>query len=138
MIYLLAIFIGIPLIELALLIKLGGAIGMAKTLLIVVGTGIAGAALARSQGFAILSRIQVDLEAGHLPTDDLANGACVLAGGLLLLTPGLLTDTVGFALLVPPTREIIKEAAKRYVQGKLDRGEVIVVTPRSGPSDRLR
>lgn len=132
MIYLLAIFIGIPLIELALLIKLGGAIGMAKTLFIVVGTGIAGAALARSQGFAILSRIQVDLEAGRLPTDDLANGAFVLAGGLLLLTPGLLTDTVGFALLAPPTREIIKEAAKRYVQRKLDRGEVIVVTPRTG------
>ncbi len=75
---------------------------------------------------------------GALKTDDLANGACVLAGGLLLLTPGLLTDTVGFALLVPPTREIIKEAAKRYVQGKLDRGEVIVVTPRTGRSDRLR
>ncbi|MFQ6672397.1 MAG: FxsA family protein [Candidatus Tectimicrobiota bacterium] len=128
MLYLIALFIGIPLLELALLIKLGAAIGTAKTLLIVVGTGIVGAALARSQGFTILQRIQMDLEAGHLPTDDLINGACVLAGGLLLLTPGLLTDTVGFALLVPPTRELLKESARRYIQRKLDRGEVIVVT----------
>lgn len=128
MLYLIALFIGVPLLELALLIKLGTAIGLTKTLLIVVGTGIAGAALARSQGFTILQRIQVDLEAGRLPTDDLINGACVLAGGLLLLTPGLLTDTVGFCLLIPMTRELLKESAKRYIQGKLDRGEVIVVT----------
>lgn len=128
MIYLLALFIGVPLLELALLIRIGSAIGTVNTLLIVVGTGIAGAAFARSQGFAILQRIQRDLEAGHLPADDLVNGACVLAGGLLLLTPGLLTDTVGFALLIPPTRELLKGVAKRYIQGKLDRGEVIVVT----------
>lgn len=128
MIYLLAIFVGVPLLELALLIKLGTLIGTVKTLLIVVATGVAGAALARSQGFAILSRIQVDLEAGHLPADEMVNGACVLAGGLLLLTPGILTDAVGFSLLLPPTRELIKEAAKRYVQRKLDRGEVIVIT----------
>jgi UPF0716 protein FxsA len=128
MVYLLALFIGVPLVELALLIKLGTHLGVAATLLIVIGTGIAGAALARSQGFAILSRIQVDLEAGHLPADELVNGACVLAGGLLLLTPGILTDTVGFSLLIPPSRELIKEAAKRYIQKKLDRGEVIVIT----------
>jgi UPF0716 protein FxsA len=131
MIYLLALFIGVPLLELALLIKIGSAIGTVNTLLIVVGTGVAGAAFARSQGFAILQRIQADLEAGHLPADDIVNGACVLAGGLLLLTPGLLTDATGFALLLPPSRELLKEAAKRYIKGKLDRGEVIIVR-RSG------
>jgi UPF0716 protein FxsA len=128
MVYLLVLFIGVPLVELALLIKLGTLIGILKTILIVVGTGVAGAALARSQGFSILSRIQRDLEAGHLPTDELINGAFVLAGGLLLLTPGIVTDAVGFSLLIPFSRELIKEAGKRYVQGKLDRGEVIVIT----------
>lgn len=131
MVYLLALFIGVPLVELALLIKLGTHLGVATTLLIVLGTGVAGASLARSQGFVILSRIQMDLEAGHLPADELVNGACVLAGGLLLLTPGILTDAVGFCLLIPPTRELLKNAAKRYIQEKLDRGEVIVIS-RSG------
>lgn len=128
MFYLILAFIGVPLLELALLIKLGTYIGMAKTLLIVVGTGVAGAALARSQGFAIMSRIQMDLEEGHLPADELVNGACVLAGGLLLLTPGILTDTAGFLLLIPPSRELIKAFVKRYIQQKFDRGEVIVIT----------
>lgn len=128
MLYLLLLFIGVPLLELALLIKLGTYIGVAKTLLIVVGTGVAGAALARSQGFAIMSRIQRDLEEGHLPAEELINGACVLAGGLLLLTPGILTDATGFLLLIPPSRELIKAFAKRYIQRKLDRGEVIVIS----------
>lgn len=128
MFYLILAFIGVPLLELALLIKLGTYIGVAKTLLIVVGTGVAGAALARSQGFAIMSRIQMDLEEGHLPADELVNGACVLAGGLLLLTPGILTDTAGFLLLIPPSRELIKAFVKRYIQQKFDRGEVIVIT----------
>lgn len=69
MFYLLALFIGVPLLELALLIKLASAIGTVNTLLVVVGTGIAGAAFARSQGFAILQRIQVDLEGGRVPAD---------------------------------------------------------------------
>lgn len=126
MIYLLAIFIGVPLVELALLIKLGTLIGLTKTLLIVIGTGVAGAALARSQGFAVLSRLQMEMEAGRLPAEELIDGACILAGGLLLLTPGIITDALGFSLLIPPARKIIKAVAKRYLQKKFDRGEVII------------
>jgi UPF0716 protein FxsA len=128
MIYLLTLFVGLPLVELALLIKLGTVIGTVKTILVVVATGVLGAALARSQGFLILSRIQEELEEGRLPAEELVNGACVLAGGLLLLTPGLITDTAGFALLFPPAREMIKAWARRYIQAKLDRGEIIVIS----------
>ena len=101
---LLILFIAVPLVELALLIKLGNAIGLWPTIFIVIATGVLGAALARSQGTRVISAIRAEVAEGRPPTESLLNGLMVLVGGVVLLTPGLLTDLLGFSLLIPFTR----------------------------------
>ncbi|MFQ5709585.1 MAG: FxsA family protein [bacterium] len=123
---LIVLFTLIPLIELALLIELGNHIGLLNTIAVVILTGVTGAALARAQGFAILSRIQRELHQGRLPGEELINGALVLAGALLLLTPGLLTDTLGFVLLFPVTRKFFKNYLKRVFRSKIQSDEIQV------------
>ena len=112
---LIILFTVVPLIELALLIKLGNVIGLWPTILIVIATGVLGAALARSQGTQVVSGIRAELAEGRPPTESLINGLLVLVGGVVLLTPGLLTDLLGFSLLVPSTRNWFK----RKLQGRL-------------------
>ncbi len=121
---LLLLFILVPLFELALLIEIGRQIGVGATLALVILTGIAGAALTRAQGFAVLSQIQSELRREQLPAESLFDGFLVLAGGLLLLTPGIATDLIGFMLLVPVSRNRIKEYLKRKIREKIDRGEI--------------
>lgn len=116
---LLVLFIGIPLAELALLIEVGQRIGVLATVFLVILTGFAGAYLTKMQGFSILFQIRGQLQRGEFPGDSLIEGGLILAGGLTLLTPGLITDTLGFLCLLPPTRfyfrELIKkEIAKRF------------------------
>lgn len=115
--YLMALFIIVPTIELYLLIKVGGAIGAANTIFLIIATGALGAALARAQGFAVLRRIQDSLNEGRMPTDDMVNGVMILVGGILLLTPGIITDALGFLLLIPATRDIIKALIHRHFNG---------------------
>ncbi|MEL6543974.1 MAG: FxsA family protein [Myxococcota bacterium] len=103
-----ALFIVVPAVELALLAEVGVRIGWLPTLGIVIATGFIGAALARSQGFAVLRRIREESAQGRAPTDALTDGAMVLVAGTLLITPGVLTDMVGFALLIPPLRAVLK------------------------------
>ena len=117
---LLLLFILVPLVELYLLLKLGALIGAGPTLALVILTGILGGTLARRQGFVVLRRIRQDLQAGILPTEPLIDGLFILAGGLLLLTPGLLTDVAGFLALVPPSRKLFKRWIKRRFQRILD------------------
>jgi UPF0716 protein FxsA len=123
---LIILFTVIPLVELALLVELGKHIGLINTLAIVLLTGIAGAALAKSQGFGILARIRSELSQGQFPSESLIDGAMILAGALLLLTPGLLTDLLGFVLLVPFTRILFKKYLKRYFRNKIQSGEIQV------------
>ena len=105
---LLAVFIIIPLVELIILIKVGSYIGLWPTILIVVLTGVVGAALARYQGFLIINKIRADVSSGRVPARELIDGLLVLIGGIVLLTPGFLTDICGFILLIPFTRNLIK------------------------------
>lgn len=102
---LLILFIVVPLVELALLIKLGNAIGLWPTVLIVIATGALGAALAKSQGTRTVWTIRREMAEGKPPGESLVNGLLILVGGVVLLTPGLLTDILGFCLLVPATRK---------------------------------
>ena len=102
---LLILFIAVPLVELALLIKLGNAIGLWPTVLIVIATGALGAALAKSQGTRTVWTIRREMAEGKPPGESLVNGLLILVGGVVLLTPGLLTDVLGFCLLVPVTRK---------------------------------
>ena len=123
---LIILFTVVPLIELALLIELGQKIGLSNTIIIVVLTGFIGAALARSEGFGVLQRIQSELNQGQIPADSLFDGALILAGALLLLTPGLVPDVIGFLLLVPPTRKRLKAYLKNYFRRKFNKGEIHV------------
>jgi UPF0716 protein FxsA len=107
---LLLLFIIVPLLELVLLVKLGSVIGVGPTILIVISTGALGAWLARRQGLGVLNRISDDFSAGRLPADALLEGLLILIAGALLLTPGLITDTVGFLLLVPRVRAVLRKA----------------------------
>ncbi|MFQ5637838.1 MAG: FxsA family protein [bacterium] len=120
------LFTVIPLIELALLIELGQAIGLLNTISVVILTGVIGAYLARSQGFGIFHRIQTELAQGKIPGASLLDGVLVLAGGLLLLTPGLITDFFGFTLLLPFSRAFVIIYLKRYFQSKIQTGEINV------------
>ncbi|MCG8605862.1 FxsA family protein [bacterium] len=123
---LIVLFTAVPLVELAILIELGQRIGLSNTIAVVILTGFAGAALARSQGFGVVKRIQDELRSGQLPADGLFDGALILAGALLLLTPGLITDLFGFALLLPGSRKILKVYIRKYFRRKIDKGEIHV------------
>ncbi|PLY02290.1 MAG: membrane protein FxsA [Desulfuromonas sp.] len=120
----LILFTLVPVIELYVLVEAGRQIGVAATVAMVLLTGIAGAYLARSQGFAIINRIQSELNQGKLPAEELLDGAMILAGGLLLLTPGFCTDLFGFCLLTPFTRTVLKSPLKRWLDERIRRGEI--------------
>tara|TARA_B100001250_G_scaffold230820_1_gene198096 strand:+ start:842 stop:1291 length:450 start_codon:yes stop_codon:yes gene_type:complete len=109
---LLILFIIVPLVELYLLAIVGSRVGLLATILLVVLTGAWGAYLAKSQGLSILAKIQFETAAGRVPTAELLDGLLVLIGGVVLLTPGLLTDLVGFLLMVPSFRAIIRKRVK--------------------------
>ncbi|MFC1666285.1 FxsA family protein [Candidatus Omnitrophota bacterium] len=128
--YLILLFTLVPIVELALLIKVGQNIGLSNTLLIVIFTGVAGAYLARSQGLITLINIQRDINDSVMPADKLFDGVLILCGGILLLTPGLVTDAIGFAALVPFTRQIIKLWVKRRIKVMISKGQVITIRSR--------
>ena len=119
------IFVVTPLVELAILVYLGTLIGALNTILIVAVTGLLGAFLARRQGLATFSRIRNSVEQGVLPSGDLFQAVLILIGGLLLLTPGLITDLVGFALLIPLTRNVVTRWFRNFIQRKIERKETL-------------
>ena len=124
LIKLILIFTIVPFIELSLLIELGTYIGTLNTIMVVVVTGIIGAFMARMAGLSVLFKIQENLRAGIFPKDEIFDGILILIGGAFLLTPGLLTDAVGFFLLLPLGREAVKRWLKEVVKKRLDRGEI--------------
>lgn len=109
---LIPIFILIPLIELALLIKVGIFIGTFNTILLVIFTGILGAFLARLEGMRVYRQFQESLARGEVPADKMIDGFLILIGGIVLLTPGILTDALGFFLLIPWGRMLVKKILK--------------------------
>jgi len=128
---LLILIIFIPLVELYLLAIVGSRVGLLATVMFVILTGAWGAYLARSQGYSILARIQSELAAGRVPTAELIDGLLVLIGGIVLLTPGLLTDLAGFCLMVPGFRAIIRERVKQKFAAQVGH-----FRPPGGPSTR--
>lgn len=125
---LLLLFFVVPLIELVLLIQLGELIGLLPTIAIVIVTGFAGAALARSQGVRVLLRIREELAAGRMPVSDMIDGLIIFVAGALLLTPGLLTDIFGLAMLLPGPRSVVKGLAARRIRTMVQSGQVRVMT----------
>jgi len=121
---LLILFVIIPVTELYILIEVGKRIGGLTTIGIIIFTGILGAYLVKNQGFMILKKIQNDLNDGIMPGDSLTQGAIILAGGILLLTPGFVTDTVGFIFLIPVSRNVIKKYLLKWLKGKIKEGNI--------------
>jgi UPF0716 protein FxsA len=122
------LFILVPIVELAVLVKLGQTVGFWPTLALVLGTGFVGAHLARSAGVKLLTHVQSEMAAGRVPGDALMDGLAILVGGVLLLTPGLLTDVAGIALLFGPTRRWIQQRARRWFESQVQTGRVNVAT----------
>ena len=106
---LLLLFILVPLVELSLLIEIGRLIGTLNTLTIVVCTGILGAFLARHEGLGVLYQIRTELASGRLPASQIVDGVIILLAGAVLITPGVLTDALGFLCLIPASRNVIKK-----------------------------
>lgn len=122
------LFVLIPLLELMLLIRIGELVGFWPTLALVVSTGAAGAVLARAEGLRVFFQFQRELAAGRLPGQALQDGIAVLVGGAFLLTPGILTDLAGFALLLPVTRRWIQRRVRKSLEARLRDGSIRVMT----------
>jgi UPF0716 protein FxsA len=118
----------IPVIELALLVKVGSRIGVTLTIAVVLLTGASGAWLARTQGLRALVRLQEALRAVQFPGDEIFDGVLILGGGLLLLTPGFLTDLLGLSVLIPGSRHLIKAALKGTVRRRMNSDDLRVNT----------
>ncbi len=112
------LFLTVPMIELFLLFMVGARIGFIPTLIIIVVTAIIGAKYAKSQGLKIISEIQAKMGQGVMPKDTILEGAIVLVGSVLLLTPGILTDCVGFMCLSPAVRKSILGSVKGLLSKK--------------------
>ena len=106
----------IPVAEIYLLIKVGGQIGIAKTVVIVIATGFAGAYLARMQGLQTMLKVRLSMQQGHLPTEELLDAVLIFIAGVVLLTPGFITDAAGLLLLIPETRY----HAKRFIRRRFE------------------
>ncbi len=115
-IILLLAFILTPLIEIAVFIEVGGWIGLWPTLAIVAITAIAGTWLLRAQGLATFARAQDSLARQQFPVHEVFDGLCLLFAGALLLTPGFVTDSIGFILFVPPVRAWLRGMVWHYLQ----------------------
>ena len=110
---LLVLFIAVPIAELAIIIQVGGEIGVGPTVAILIADSVLGSLLMRAQGRAAWRRLNAALATGRPPAREVLDGALVMFGGALLLTPGFLTDLLGLALLLPPTRALVRRALAR-------------------------
>jgi UPF0716 protein FxsA len=119
---LLAAFVIMPLLELTVLFEVHDYLGTWPTIGLIIATGFAGAILAKLQGTMVLRRIRQDLAEGRMPAPRLIDGVMILVAGVLLITPGLITDTIGFLLLVPPVRLAIRAWLRRKIEQKLKEG----------------
>jgi len=128
LIRLLILFTAVPLLELYILFLLAEAWSWVVTLLVVLGTGMLGAGLARWQGLMTVRRIQAEAAAGRVPTGPMVDGVLILVAGIVLVTPGVLTDIVGLLLLVPPVRGLLRGYLTKWFKR-----HVVVMPPGANP-----
>lgn len=120
------LFTVVPLLELFLLLRIGAAIGAWPTVAIVVVTGLLGAALARREGVRAWQAVSAELAAGRVPAAELLHGFLILVAGVLLVTPGVMTDVLGFGLLARPIRSRFLRWLRRRFVGRIEVGGVEV------------
>jgi UPF0716 protein FxsA len=124
---LLVAFIVVPLAEIAVLIQVGGLIGLWPTLALIVLTAVIGTAMLRQQGLSVLLRAQRQLEEGTIPITEVFEGFCLVIAGALLLTPGFITDAVGAVLLIPPVRAALYRQLRHRFEDR------VIREPTAGP-----
>jgi UPF0716 protein FxsA len=139
------LLIAVPIVELWVIVQVAGEIGVLNTIGVLLAVSVLGAWLLKQQGLATWARLQATLASGEMPAKEITDGALILFGGALLLTPGFVTDVVGLLLLFPPTRAIVKRffrrvlaswARRRYVPPGSFVYETTVVRERSTPTER--
>jgi UPF0716 protein FxsA len=119
---LIGLFIVVPLVELYVIIQVGQVIGVVPTLLLLLADSIIGSVLLRSQGRAAWIAFNRALSEGRMPAREVFDGALIIFGGALLLTPGFVTDIFGVVLLIPPTRALVRGLSRRFVIGRFSMG----------------
>jgi UPF0716 protein FxsA len=123
--FLVVIFILVPIAELYVIIKVGEAIGVVPTLVLLLADALLGAILLRHQGRAAWIRFNRALAEGRVPHKEVFDGVLVIMGGALLLTPGFLTDILGLIFLIPPTRALVRAMSARFVRRRLALGGAV-------------
>ena len=116
---LLALFIAVPLAELYVILKVGDAIGVLPTILLLAADSVLGSMLLRAQGRAVWRRFNEAMAAGRMPHREVQDGVAVIFGGAFLITSGFLTDIVGLLLLLPPTRAVILRVGARVIAKRM-------------------
>ena len=126
-----------PIAEISVLINVSGSIGLGRTILAVLFTAMLGAYLVKQQGFSTISRLQSELNKGHMPAMEMAEGIALLLAGAVLITPGFITDAIGFALLTPPLRQgLIRWVFKQGLVKTNVQGGFAQQAPEQGNSER--
>lgn len=121
------IFIVVPVLEIGILLWSGNTFGLFPTIMIILGTGILGAYLAKKQGLKAIRDVQIQMKNFQAPGDAMVNAVFVFAGGLLLLSPGFVTDLFGFLFLFSPSRELFKPLVYKWIRSKMKKGQIIVM-----------
>ena len=117
--YLLLLFTLVPVLEIWILIRIGQAIDVGPTIGLIILTGVVGAALARREGMRVLLRINESLSRGQMPANEVIEGLMIFVAGIALVTPGIVTDTIGFAVLIPPIRAWLRRRLVRYFKARI-------------------
>ena len=114
------IFTIVPVVELYLIIEVGSRIGALNTVSLVIVTAAVGAYMVKMEGLGVMARLQRNMQEGVFPAEEILDGLMLLVAGALLLTPGFLTDVLGFLAVFPLTRGLIKKLVKKYIVSRMD------------------
>lgn len=125
--YLLLLLILIPTFEIGVFLLAGNTIGFWPTISLIILTGILGAYLAKKQGMEAIRRAQLDMNYGQVPGEAILDGICILIGGIFLLTPGFISDTIGFLLLIPKTRTLLKIPLIKGMRRWIEKRNVTII-----------
>jgi UPF0716 protein FxsA len=125
--YIILLLILVPAADIGLLLFSGKTIGVLPTLACIILTGVIGAYLAKREGLETIRKANEQLRTGHLPGEAVLDGICILIGGILLITPGFITDIIGFLMLLPITRKPIKCWMKSLFRKWINRGKIKII-----------
>ncbi|WP_430784836.1 FxsA family protein [Virgibacillus flavescens] len=115
----------IPALEIGIFIWAGGIVGPWWVVFIIILTGIVGVMIAKKQGMETWNRARISMNDGQIPAEEIIDGICIFVGAVFLFTPGFITDTVGFMLVIPATRMPFKNLIQGFIRSKLNKGTII-------------